>query len=119
MAVDGIVDFSEAVILDRKWQTRLLLLSKSYQQKKQADLVKLYFLKMSGTLSSNEFKIVKEMWSHCDDTIDSISRLDQPWLDRDTKQDRQYNEYAELIAAYKRIFGDPKDTESGDKSETS
>lgn len=119
MAADGVVDFSKADLLDRNWQIRLLWLGKSYQQQKQADLLKLYLLKMTNTLSSDEPKLIKEMWGHCDRTIDDISRLDQPWLDRDTKPKTQYNEYAELIAAYKRIFGDPKKTESENKSENS
>lgn len=116
MAADGF-DFSKAVLLDRRWKLRLLWISRAYQDNKQAESLKLRLLKTSAICSSPHLELVKSAYGSFDQMADVIDTIAQPWLARDTKPRKNYDEYRELIEAYKEEFGDWNDPEFRKKVE--
>lgn len=107
MAVDGVVDFSQARLFDRSWQARLLLLSQAYQKSKLAQNITMYFNRAISGASSDNVEYAKECLNQSQKIVARFVELNTPWLDRDTKPKTQYNEYLSLIEEYKRRFGDP------------
>jgi len=109
MAADGLVDFSKAKLLDRNWNTKLRLLLKVYQNNKQVKIANLYFQRAVGAIAYGDPDTFKKAWALSDKGIDLIEQLECPWLDRDRKPKKDYNEYRALIEQYKRVIGDPDD----------
>lgn len=116
MAADGF-DFSKAVLLDRRWKLKLLWLARAYQDTKQIELLKLRLLKSSAICSSPHLDLVKSASSNFDKVADAIDDMSQPWLARDMKPKKNYDEYKQLIDAYKEEFGDWNDPEFRKKVE--
>jgi len=111
MAADGYMDFSKADLLDRRWKTKLLWFCKSYQSKKQSEVLSMHLARTLSVLSTPHVDLFKEMWRNTATLIDSIEVLERPWLDRDRKPKKHYDEYKELLEAYKEEFGDWNDPE--------
>ena len=111
MAAEGFIDFSKADLLDRRWKTKLLWFCKAYQSKKQAELLNLHFIKATSALNPANVDLFKELWKSSDKLIELIKDLSMPWLDRDRKAGKHYDEYKELLDAYKEEFGDWNDPE--------
>lgn len=109
VAADGLVDFSKAKLLDRGWTIKLRLLLKAYQDNKQAKMSNLYFQRAVSVLAYGDPDTFKKAWALSDKAIDLIEQLECPWLDRDRKPKKDYNEYRALIEQYKRVIGDPDD----------
>ena len=109
MAADGIVDFSKAELLDRRWKLKLLWMCKSYQSKKQIEMLGLRLNQTIGVFNPSSVELFKSMFKRSDNLVDLITELAMPWLDRDLKPKKDYNEYQELIDAYKQRFGDMND----------
>jgi transketolase len=111
MAAEGVVDFSNAKLLDRRWTLKLLWLCNAYQAKKRSEVITLHFLRVANALSTQHVDLFKKAWSSSEQFIDIIEATDMPWLDRDRKPRKQYDEYKELLEAYKQEFGDWNDPE--------
>ena len=111
MAADGRIDFSKANLLDRQWKLRLLWLCGAYRAKKESDILRLHLFRCTGALATDNNDLFKKMWQNSDDIVSSILELELPWLDRDRKPRKQYDEYRELLEAYKEIIGDWDDPE--------
>jgi hypothetical protein len=109
VAADGLVDFSKAKLLDRGWNLKLRLLLKVYQDNKQAKISNLYFQRAVSALAFGSSETFKSAWALSDKAINLIEQLECPWLDRDRKPKKDYNEYRDLIEQYKRVIGDPDD----------
>lgn len=111
MAADGLVDFSKAKLLDRNWNTKLLLLLKLYRNNKQVKIANLYFQRAVGALAYGNPDTFKAAWALSDKAIDLVESLESPWLDRDIKPEKDYDEYRALIEQYKQQIGDLNDPE--------
>lgn len=116
MAADGF-DFSKANLLDRRWKLKLLWMARAYQDSKQADLLRLRAIKSASFCSSPHLELVKSSSKVFDQMADLIETLEQPWLATDTKPRKNYDEYKELIEAYKQEYGDWNDPEFRKKVE--
>lgn len=109
MAADGFVDFSKAELLDRRWKLKLLWMCKAYQAKKQSETLNLRLNQTVSALSHASSDLFKSMWERSDSIIATMTELAMPWLDRDITPKKDYNEYSDLIEAYKIRFGDMND----------
>jgi hypothetical protein len=109
MAADGLVDFSKAKLLDRNWNTKLRLLLKVYQNNKQVKIANLYFQRAVGAIAYGNPDTFKAAWTLSDKAIALIESLESPWLDRDKKPKKDYDEHLALIEQYKRQIGDLND----------
>ncbi len=112
MAAEGRVDFSKARLLDRKWNLRLLWLCKAYQAEKNVELLKLEYARFVSALSTDSSDVFKQAWGSSDKVKDLIKEELVPWLvDKDTPNRKDYNEYRDLLEAYRVMIGDPDDPE--------
>ena len=109
VAADGLVDFSKAKLLDRRWNLKLLWICQSYQARKQAEIVSLRLTQMTSALDPANIELFKHAWSISDNLIHTVTELTMPWLARDLKPKKDYNVYSDLIEAYKNQFGDMDD----------
>lgn len=79
LAANGVVNFKDANILDRKWDLRLKWLAQSYMAAKSADVVKLAIMRYTGALGYGSAEMFNESWENMGKLIDSYSSATMPW----------------------------------------
>lgn len=82
MASNGIVDFSNAKLLDRKWELRLKWLAKSFMARKAADVVKLGIIRYTGALGYGTSELFNESWESMGSLIEDYVATTMPWSDK-------------------------------------
>ena len=80
LASNGVVNFKDANLLDRKWQLRLRWLLKSYSLNKSSEVVKLAILRYTGALGYGTSALFNEAWDRSTELIERYDKLTRPWL---------------------------------------
>lgn len=80
LASNGIVDFREAKVLDRKWTLRLKWLAKSHASNKYAEMVKLSVLRYTGALGYGEADMFNKASEGLNALLDEYGKVVRPWL---------------------------------------
>lgn len=83
MASNGVVDFKDANLLDRKWQLRLKWLSNSYALNKSSEVVKLAILRYTGALGYGTSALFNEAWDRITTLIQQYDKVARPWVHDD------------------------------------
>jgi hypothetical protein len=108
LAADGLVDFSEARLLDRNWTIKLYLLLKEYKSRKAIEVLRLHMAKSLVLLQRAPTDYLKQAAANVDMISDAIEEeISHNRADKKKKKD--YNVYKELIDLYKKKIGDPND----------
>ena len=111
-AVRGIIDYSEAQLLDVSWWRRTRVLLNGMQRDsdlKLREAVYQYHLALvaNSALDDESFKKVQ---GAAKDTFDDILEAYRPW-DDEARSDRYKHGVSGAMEAYKRLIGDPDDPE--------
>ena len=83
MASNGVIDFKDANLLDRKWQLRLKWLVKSYSANKFSEVVKLAVLRYTGALGYGTSSLFNEAWDKITELLEEYDKAKRPWIDRE------------------------------------
>ena len=83
LSANGVVDFSCANILDRKWQLRLKWLANSYMARKRADVVKLAILRYTGALGYGTADMFNESWESMSGLMEDYMDSAMPWREKE------------------------------------
>lgn len=83
LSANGVVDFKNANLLDRKWQLRLKWLANSYMARKRADVVKLAFLRYTGALGYGTADMFNESWENISELMEDYMDSSMPWREKD------------------------------------
>jgi hypothetical protein len=84
LSANGVVDFKNANLLDRKWQLRLKWLAKSYMARKNADVVKLAILRYTGALGYGTAEMFNEAWDGMTGLFENYMESSLPWREKDS-----------------------------------
>lgn len=108
MAADGVVDFREAVLLDRRWNLRLKWLVEAYSTRKRADVALARHMRYTGALGTDDSKLFDKAWKLSGTTLDELDALLRPWIEREIRS--QLGSDADIgIKLFKELIGDPSD----------
>lgn len=112
-AVNGIIDYRDADIMDRKWWQRWRILVNEMTSQADKELLEHLYayhlaLVSNSGLSEDSFKSTQDSArENFDDLVGTL----RPWVGR-TKTDRHQNEYEQFKANWQRLVGwdvsDPK-----------
>ena len=80
LASNGVVDFANADILDRKWKLKLKWLAESHSANKSAEVAKLAILRYTGSLGYGKAELFNESWEKVNELIQSYTKLAMPWI---------------------------------------
>jgi len=111
-AVRGIIDYSEARLLDPRWWKRTRLLLNAMVREDDFLLQRGIFdyhrsLASNSGLTEESFKLSQE---RARDSFHDILGALRPW-EGSSAEERKAKEYADLRQAYVEAFGDPSDPE--------
>ena len=86
LASNGVVNFKDANLLDRKWQLRLRWLLKSYSLNKSSEVVKLAILRYTGALGYGTSALFNEAWDRITELIEQYDKVARPWTVKEDKE---------------------------------
>ncbi len=110
LATEGVIDFSKTRLFDRKWDARLLLISKQYRALKNAEMAKLYLHRFIAALSTSSSELFGKAWENSTAAIELFEELTLPWKEKNIESDSRPNNLS-LIEQYKegmKRMEDPK-----------
>lgn len=107
MAADGVVDFRDADLLDRRWSLRLRWLTEAYSGSKRAEVALARHMRYTGALGTDDAKLFEKAWKLSAKTLEDLDAALRPWLDRQKSALGLENE--SLVEKYKKVIGDMSD----------
>jgi hypothetical protein len=109
MAADGVVDFRDADLLDRRWSLRLSWLTKAYSGSKRAEVALARHMRYTGALGTDDAKLFEKAWKLSGKTLEDLDAALRPWLNQQKDAAGLGSENESLIEKYKRVIGDMSD----------
>jgi hypothetical protein len=109
MAADGVVDFRDADLLDRRWTLRLKWLTEAYSASKRAEVALARHIRYTGALGTDDAKLFDKAWKLSGKTLEELDLALRPWLERQQTAAGLTSEHEALIEKYKRVIGDMND----------
>jgi len=107
MAADGVVDFRDASLLDRRWDLRLRWLTAAYVSSKRGEVAMARHMRYTSALSTEDSKLFDKVWKLSGQSLAEFDAAIRPWLDRSDSKPAASVE--DDIALFKRLVGDMDD----------
>jgi len=109
MAADGVVDFRDADLLDRRWTLRLRWLTEAYSGSKRAEIALARHMRYTGALGTDDAKLFEKAWKLSGKTLEDLDAALRPWLDRQKDAAGLGSDNESLVEKYKKVIGDMAD----------
>lgn len=107
-AVDGVIDYSTANLLDRRWWVKLRWLLDRYEAKQTCEVLKLQHNQHLSVLAYDlKQETFDHHWKGANNITKSIFEMTFPWSSKVTKPEAKIDDA--LLATWKERFGDIKD----------
>lgn len=107
MAADGVVDFRDADLLDRRWNLRLRWLTEAYSGSKRAEVALARHMRYTGALGTDDAKLFEKAWKLSAQTLEELDAALRPWLERQRSAFGPDGQAA--VDQYRKVIGDMSD----------